>query len=144
MHSYWFIQTLRLDLACGLRVRSVAGSSRIVIAVALWEWAGIINFNWNHVHTTFLASINGLDQIHCSFCWERPCVKIFGLMFVRSWLLSHMSVTVDGVWIGYPIYWPLTDSGLLSTRTSNYNAIPNPHTLQIINLLISIPLIVFC
>jgi hypothetical protein len=40
-----------------------------------------------------------------------------------------MSVTIDGVWIGDSIYWPLIHSRLIST--SNYNAIANPHILKI-------------
>jgi hypothetical protein len=76
----WFTVTHRngtrlqqfLDLASGLHVRSMAGSSRAVVASALWE--GDLGPCSNPYSAVWFA-VSGLYQIHSAVCWIWPGLK---------------------------------------------------------------------
>jgi hypothetical protein len=58
--------------------------------------------------------------------YENPVCKHYLVCALASKVLSHVWVTVEGVWNGDSIYWPLQ-----IVTTSNYGAIAYLHTLQI-------------
>jgi hypothetical protein len=67
---------------------------------------------------------------HTNLHTSANCLAVFNSIFNTFHIVTilNLCVTMDRVWIGYWIYWPLP----YTTRTTcDYRAIANLHTLQI-------------
>jgi hypothetical protein len=72
-------------------MRSMAGNSRAMVAVAMWKEDGVIHHNWGsvitHTHLRIIISVSGHNHTHCAVYWEQPGLK----MWTEFTLTFHMT-----------------------------------------------------